>query len=218
MRERVIETNQGIQGELNVKIFDEFAKFMRDKGWIETKAILGAGLISGHGLEVGPGPGIKGLEWLKNTKDTTLVGLEISENMIKIARENAKEYGFSNRVEYVHKNATKGFDMEDETFDVVFSTGSLHEWEKPINVFNEMYRVVKKGGKIFVSDLRRDLRWIAKNMMLMSIKDKAMKPGFISSLNAAYTVEEIRGILKKTDIKQFNVTKDSFGLQIVCYK
>jgi ubiquinone/menaquinone biosynthesis C-methylase UbiE len=121
-------------------------------------------------------------------------------------------------VEYVHKNATKGFDMEDETFDVVFSTGSLHEWEKPINVFNEMYRVVKKGGKIFVSDLRRDLRWIAKNMMLMSIKDKAMKPGFISSLNAAYTVEEIRGILKKTDIKQFNVTKDSFGLQIVCYK
>ena len=30
--------------------------------------------------------------------------------------------------------------FEDESFDSVISNGSLHEWETPVRVFNEIYR------------------------------------------------------------------------------
>lgn len=87
-----------------------------------------AGICSGNVLEVSPGPGIKGLEWLKRTTDTKLTALEISPDMIKVAERNAKEYGLQDRVQYVNGNANVQMPFEDNTFDAVFSNGSFYEW------------------------------------------------------------------------------------------
>ena len=57
VKPRIIETDQGITGEFNTKTYDEMMRRMRDRGWIETKMIISAGLSSGLALEVGPGPG-----------------------------------------------------------------------------------------------------------------------------------------------------------------
>ena len=57
---RVIETNQGIQGELNVAVYDQMQRTFRDRGWIETGEIIKHGITRGHALEVGPGPGYLG--------------------------------------------------------------------------------------------------------------------------------------------------------------
>jgi len=63
---RLIETDQGIQGDFNVNIYDQMQRRLRDKGWIETKDIIKSGITKGLALEVGPGPGYLGLEWLKD--------------------------------------------------------------------------------------------------------------------------------------------------------
>ena len=57
---------------------------MRDKGWIETNSILKEGISSGLALEIGPGPGYLGLEWLKKTGQTRLKGPEISDDMKEV--------------------------------------------------------------------------------------------------------------------------------------
>jgi len=57
VKPRVIETNQRITGKFNTKTYDEMMRRMRDRGWLETKMIISAGLSSGLALEVGPGPG-----------------------------------------------------------------------------------------------------------------------------------------------------------------
>ena len=93
VKPRMIETDQGITGEFNTKTYDEMMRRMRDRGWLETKMIITAGLSSGLALEVGPGPGYLGLEWLKHTQGTALSGLDISEDMIAVAERNAREYG-----------------------------------------------------------------------------------------------------------------------------
>ena len=49
-------------------------KRLRDKIWIETKDIKKSGITKGIALEIGPGPGYLGLEWLKNTQGTTHLG------------------------------------------------------------------------------------------------------------------------------------------------
>jgi len=139
LRARIVETDQGIQGELTVDIYDQMQKRLRDYGWIETKDLIKSGITKGLALEIEPGPGYLGLEWLKNTQGTNLKGLDISKDMISKAKNNAKEYGLSERVEYIQSSGNK-MPFESEQFDAVFTNGSLHEWNDPENTFNEIWR------------------------------------------------------------------------------
>jgi ubiquinone/menaquinone biosynthesis C-methylase UbiE len=215
--ERIIETNEGIQDAVQVKHFDVMARHLRDKGYIETDEIIKSGIDFGHALEIGPGPGYLGLEWLKKTKGTQLSALDISKEMIAMSKKNAADYGFLDRISYM-EGTSLSMPFAENTFDGVFSNGSLHEWESPVNVFTEVYRVLKKGGRFFVSDLRRDMNGLLKWFMKKSCKPKEMQPGFISSLNAAYTPAEIAEILDQTPFTDFTVKANPFGLEITGVK
>ncbi len=61
VKPRIIETNEGIQDELTIQIFDQFAKIMRDKRWNNVDSFIKAGITKGNILEIGPGPGYVGL-------------------------------------------------------------------------------------------------------------------------------------------------------------
>ena len=191
---RIIETNNGIQEEVTVEVFDQFARIMRDKGWNNVNNILGAGITKGNVLEIGPGPGYVGLEWLKKTEASTLTGCEISRSMIRMATKNACDYGVASRTTYVQGNGMH-MPFADASFDAVFSNGSLHEWEDPVMVFNEIYRVLKPEGLFCITDMRRDVNPLLKWMIYFSTKLKEIRPGFLTSLNAAYTVAELKEIV-----------------------
>ena len=210
---RVKETDEGIQGEVTVQIYDKFQRGMRDKGWIETDAIIKSGIQQGHALEVGPGPGYAGLEWLRKTEGTHLTGLDISPDMVSIAEGNAREYGLASRVKYVQDNGSK-MPFEDNRFDAVFTTGSLHEWENPRSTFDEIWRVLKPGGHIFISDLRRDMPVFIKWFLWMSTRPKEIRPGLITSINAAYTSEELAELIKGTGMAACKITSDLIGLTL----
>ena len=210
---RVVETNEGIQGELTVEIFDRFARTMRDKGWNNVDNVLNAGIKSGNALEIGPGPGYVGLEWLKKSPGATLTGCEISSNMIKLAEKNAKDNGYEARTTYVEGNCMQ-MPFQDKSFDAVFSNGSLHEWEDPIRVFNEIYRVLKPGGVFCITDMRRDVNPLKKWLIYFSTSPKEIRPGFLTSLNASYTSEELKYILNRSLLKSADIRKEFFGLCI----
>ena len=213
VKDRIIETNEGIQNEPTVEVFDTFARGMRDRGLMHTDAYLKGGICGGSVLEIGPGPGYVGLEWLKAAPQASLTGLEISPAMIRVAQKNAKDYGFGNRALYVEGNCL-AMPFAEASFDGVISSSSLHEWESPKKVLSEIYRVLKPGGRFCIGDLRRDISLFAKWMMLATCRPKEMRPGFLSSLAAAYTQAEIHAILKQSDFKNYFVIKDSFGITI----
>ena len=213
VKPRVVETNEGIQGEFTVEVYDKMMRNLRDRGWIETDLVLKTGINHGLSLEIGSGPGYLGLEWLKKTEGTTLRVLEISAKMIKMAEKNAIEYGLQNRVKYVEGDAQK-MPFEDNTFDGVFTNGSLHEWSQPSRIFNEVYRCLIPGGKYLISDMRRDMNPFVKWFLKLMTKPKEIRPGLISSINASYTVQEIQSILSKTDLKSSKVKKTTIGFII----
>jgi ubiquinone/menaquinone biosynthesis C-methylase UbiE len=217
VKPRVPETDHGIQGEFTVEIYDQMQRRLRDKGWIETKDIIKSGITKGLALEVGSGPGYLGLEWLKNTQGTTLKGLDISADMISIAERNAKEYNLSERVEYVYSSGDK-MPFPDETFDAVFTNGSLHEWSDPENTFNEIWRVLKKGGIVFISDLRRDMFFLIKWFLWINTKPKEIRPGLITSINAAYTPDELKELIKGTKLENCVVSGNPIGLKLTGIK
>lgn len=208
---RIIETNVGIQDELTTEIFDVFARGMRDKGWNGVEGMVSAGVSGGDILEVGPGPGYVGLELAKKVRPLSLTGCEISSAMIRLAEKNAAEYGIE--AKYVQANAMM-MPFADESFDAVISNGSLHEWEDPVRIFNEIRRVLRPGGRYCITDLRRDAALWKKLLIYLGTKPKEMRPGFLTSLNAAYTTQEIGSLLKSSLLSAATVKKDFFGLCI----
>jgi len=216
-KQRVTETDSGIKGEFTVEIYDQMQKRFRDKGWIETKDIINSGITRGTALEIGPGPGYLGLEWLKHTRGTTLRGLDISADMIAVAQRNANDYGMTERTDYVQSSGDK-IPFDDETFDAVFSNGSLHEWSNPKGTFNEVWRVLKQDGRFFVSDLRRDIVFLSKWFMWLATKPKEIRPGLITSINAAYSASELIQLVSETKFKNYEVKKNLLGIKVTGIK
>jgi ubiquinone/menaquinone biosynthesis C-methylase UbiE len=208
---RIVE-EEGVFGEITAAQYDQLQKKLRDKGQLSTDAIIKSGISAGIALEIGPGPGYLGLEWLKKTAHTTLQAIDISSEMISLAQKNAQVYHLQNRVAYIHGQG-QTLPFANDTFDAVFSNGSLHEWSKPERVLAEIHRVLKTSGKFFISDLRRDLD--ADTMKSL----KAMVPeerwnGLIASTQSAYTINEAEEIFRKSPLHHFIAVKNMFSLEV----
>ena len=213
VKPRVPETEEGIQGEFETQAYDSMMRLMRNMGWMETSMVIKAGITSGLALELGPGPGYLGLEWLKHTQNTTLKGVDISQDMIGIAERNAGEYRLTDRVEYVIGNVME-IPFEDEYFDAVFSNGSLHEWAEPEKVLNEVARVLKPGGRYCISDMKRDMNPVVSRFLWLVCRPTSIRPWLISSINSSYIVSEIEDILSNTKLQGWQVSKNFIGLVI----
>ena len=217
VKPRIAETDHGITGEFTTQAYDEMMRRMRDRGWLEINDILKNGISHGLALEIGPGPGYLGLEWLKRTGDTTLKGLDISEDMLALARKNAAGYGLTSRVEYVKGDARK-MPFDNEYFDAVFTNGSLHEWAYPGDIIKEIARVLKPGGKYVITDLRRDMALPLKWLLWLFTRPVQMRAGLITSINAAYIPGEIEALLKSTSLPRWDISANPLGLVIAGQK
>lgn len=211
--QREPETDDGIQDETTVAFYEQMQKNLRDAGHLPVEALLESGIRSGAALEIGPGPGYFGLEWLKATEGTRLVGLEISPAMIASAEKNADGYGLTERVRYQEGTAL-AMPFEDGIFDAVFSNGSLHEWESAGAVFDEIARVLKPGGRFCITDLRRDLSPEIYRFMYESCDPPEIRSGFETSVRAAYTREEIMDLLGRSRLTGWQVIAHPYGLMI----
>lgn len=134
--------------------------------------------------------------------------------MIAVARQNAGEYGLLGRVEYI-KGSGDAMPFRGGRYDAVFSNGSLHEWSDVEGTLSEMWRVLKQNGLLFLSDLRRDMLAPVRWFMWIVTKPQEIRPGLITSINAAYTPPEIKAILSESKFVSFEVSHNVMGLQVV---
>jgi ubiquinone/menaquinone biosynthesis C-methylase UbiE len=109
-----------------------------------------AAVAQGTLLDIGTGPGILPLETGTLRPGVRIVGMDISETMIDIAKENKKKYALKN-VSFLIMHA-RALSFKDNTLDMIMSTDALHHWKQPVKILNEMYRCLKPGCEAWVYD------------------------------------------------------------------
>jgi len=213
IRPRIPEKDATTLGRAHAEDYDRMQADLRDKGWLETEDLIRDGIGSGIVLEVGSGPGHLGLDWLLRTAGTRLVGLDLNPEMVAIAGKHARESGVAGRAGYLLGSA-EAIPFPEQTFEAVFSSHSLHEWLDPGAIFTEFWRVLKPGGRLYVSDLRRDLPRSARNFLARRMTSGAVLESLRASLAAAYTMAELTTLLGMTELVGCEVIEMPLGLRV----
>ena len=102
-----------------------------------------------HALEVAAGTCICGRAMAPYVKDITC--LDMTEEMLAQGIRLAEESHIEN-IYFQSGNAEK-LPYDPETFDLVITRLSFHHFDNPEKPFEEMKRVLKKGGKMVVWDM-----------------------------------------------------------------
>jgi ubiquinone/menaquinone biosynthesis C-methylase UbiE len=78
-------------------------------------------------------------------------GIDISDGMISKARETAKRLGITN-VEFL-RSELENIDLKNQTADLVISNCTINHASDKQKVWNEIFRILKNGGRFVVSDI-----------------------------------------------------------------
>lgn len=103
--------------------------------------------------------------------DVELTGLDLSPEMLEIARERSAELG---RAVDLREGDAHNLPFDDESFDTVICTYSLCNIPDPQRAVNEMKRVLKPTGMLILIDhiraANKPVYWFQKAIELLSAR------------------------------------------------
>jgi len=118
-------------------------------------------------LDLGSGGGIDVLLSAKRVSPTgKAYGLDMTDEMLLLARENQKKSGIEN-VEFL-KGEIENIPLPDNSVDVIISNCVINLSSDKDRVIKEAFRVLKPGGRFAVSDV------VTKGEMLPEIREKVL--------------------------------------------
>ncbi len=200
----------GIEDDEAVRAYDRISRWpqfraLRQLVISELKKYRPRGVIT----DIGCGPGYLVSRLAATFTDITIIGVDISEEMIQKATQNLSALGFSDRVSF-RRGDIQQLPFDYNLLDFAVSTLSLHHWSDAKQAMKEIHRVLKPGGQFLIFDVRRDcwrlVYWLIRYLQLF-VLPPAMKhineP--TSSLLAGYTPSEMEALLGQTPFKQYRV-------------
>jgi ubiquinone/menaquinone biosynthesis C-methylase UbiE len=161
-------------------------------------------------LDIGTGPGYLPIEIGKRSANIRIIGIDLSRKLLDMARSNTAKAGLSDRLTFQLGDAGR-IDFEDASFDMVISTGMLHSLKDPVNVIQEMYRVLKADGEAWIFDPARVSNAVDRNKWRASLNLRErffLKLFQLFGLHKpikTYTREEAIAIIEKTDFKDYRI-------------
>jgi ubiquinone/menaquinone biosynthesis C-methylase UbiE len=109
-------------------------------------------------VDLGTGPGILAIELSRLLPQAKIIGVDLSSDMLEIARKNADKAGVSNYETRLGR--AEELPIESDSVNLVVTQSSFHEWENPQKGLSEIFRVLKSGGSLILKDYNRD--WLSK--------------------------------------------------------
>lgn len=113
-------------------------------------------------LEIGCGTGTDLVQFARGGAMVT--GVDLTPRSIEIARQRFKVFDLSG--DFAIGDA-ESLTFPDETFDVVYSFGVLHHTPGTETAVDEVYRVLRPGGRVIVMLYNRSSLWYWARLVLM---------------------------------------------------
>ena len=180
------KANDPRTGGLNNKLYDSLS--------IRAMRVLAAGMQGGMTSPARP--------WLR----LTLEGIDVSEDMLKIARQNATQDNLSGRIDFRQASGA-GLPFADGYFALVTSNASLHLWTDPLQVLQEIARVTSPGGYCLIWDNLRltmlnPLLSLLGRVMGMNVTQRRL---WMQAIQSSYTIGEVKAIIRESALKDARV-------------
>jgi ubiquinone/menaquinone biosynthesis C-methylase UbiE len=152
--------------QLNKKKWDKRAGSYDGKNWrndylrnIQSELISSLGIKENiNFLDVGCGTGFAVGEVARLANNNgQFYGVDLSAEMIEKAKSN---FSGSDNFHFIQANA-ESIPLDNDFFDIIICSNSFHHYLHPDKALREMYRLLKKGGKLYILDPTAD-NWIIK--------------------------------------------------------
>ncbi|HET8910249.1 MAG TPA: class I SAM-dependent methyltransferase [Ktedonobacteraceae bacterium] len=110
-------------------------------------------LSEGTILDVGTGPGRLAIGIAQHLPELQVFGVDISAGMIQQANQNTAKAHLEERVHFEVGNVAH-LPYQDQAFDLIVSTISMHHWDEWEQPLRDLYRVLRPGGHLWIYDFR----------------------------------------------------------------
>jgi len=200
--------------------YDDFSRKYRLKDLKEYAKLAASHVTNGGSvLEIATGPGYFCTE-LAKLGNYKITGLDISNDLVKIARTNAQQAGI--KVDFLQGNASN-IQFPDASFDFIFCSWAIKNFMEPQKVLNEMHRVLKPGGTALIIDLNHDAdsqEWnrYSSSLGLKGMSALFMKLAFRIQRSGAYTRNKFFELIKNSSFQRHDIQGVGINLYMYLFK
>lgn len=173
-------------------------------------------------LDIACGTGDFSIEALKHGVKR-VIGADISENMLAVAREKAKKRGLADRLDFQYGDS-ENLSFETDTFDAVTVAFGVRNFEHLELGLTEMCRVLNPGGKVVILEFSTPEHFPMKQLYNFYFKNiLPFVGGLISGDRKAYEYlpasvfafpqgEEFLNIMRNAGFSNVSQRRLSFGI------
>jgi ubiquinone/menaquinone biosynthesis C-methylase UbiE len=149
-----------------------------------SKKLSSRGFKKGRIVDVGCGSGGTAMVLAQNFPESEIVGIDLSEPLLRYAIRTARGANLEKNVRFERGDVQK-LPYDDDSFHAVLNINMVHLVENPVQMLNEIERVLVPEGFLFMADLRRS--WLG-------LLEKEIK--------SALTVDEAKALLSQAKVRK----------------
>ena len=152
-------------------------------------------------IDLGTGPANQLIIIAKLNPHIKFYGVDLSEQMIEIARKNCKNLNVEN-VDFIYDDISKLSSVQDSSFDGAISSVALHhlnDTETLENTFRNLNRVLKKEYAVYITDflLLKNPASLDYLVSLNKNQPELFKLDYVNSLKASFFEKDFRQLKDK---------------------
>lgn len=177
-------------------------------------------------LDIATGTGDLAIQFAENTSAEKIVGLDISEGMLSVARKKVSGKDISHKIEFVQADS-EALPFENDTFDAITVSFGIRNFENLEKGLSEILRVLKKGGLFVILEtsvpakfpFKQGYYFYSKNILplvgKLFSKDKVAYRYLSESASVFPHGEKLNNILRKIGFKEVKNKPQTFGVATI---
>ncbi len=178
-------------------------------------------------LDIATGTGDFAIEAMK-LHPKKVIGVDISEGMLKLGREKIIKLGLQNIIE-LKAGDSENLPFPDNSFDAITVGFGVRNFENLEKGINDIYRVLNPGGELVVLEFSKPrnfpikqiynfyFKYITPTIGRIFSKDNSAYTYLPESVNAFPDGEEFLAVLRKAGFKEEKAISLTFGIASIYF-